>query len=76
MPRMGIVSHFIDMIMLCVTTVQYHVSINGELVGPISPGRGLRQRDPLSPYSFIICAEGLSALLKEAEARGDLLGFK
>ena len=76
MRRMGFVSHFIDMIMLCVTTVQYRVPINGELVGPISPGRGLRQGDPLSPYLFIICSEGLSALLKEAEARGDFHGCR
>ena len=76
MRRMGFISHFIDMIMLCVTIVQYHVSVNGELVGPISLGRGVRQGDPLSPYLFIIFAEGLSALLKEAEARGDLHGCR
>ena len=35
--------------MLCVTTVSYKISVNGELVGLISPSRGPRQGDPLSP---------------------------
>ena len=32
--------------------------------------------DPLSPYLFLICAEGFSALLHQAERDGSLQGIK
>lgn len=61
---------------MCVQAVSYSIVVNDDTVGPIVPDRGLRQGNPLSPYLFIICAEGLSALIKKAERRGDLHGIK
>jgi hypothetical protein len=64
MTKMGFSQKWIDWIILCVETVDYSINVNGHMVGPIVPGRGLWQGDPLSLYLFIICAEGLSALIK------------
>ena len=74
MVQMGFSSRWVSWIMMCVETVDYSVLFNGASVGPIVPGRGLRQGDPLSPYLFIICAEGLSSLIREAERRNEIRG--
>ena len=60
--------------MMCVTLVTYSVLINGEPKGKIIPSRELRQGDTISPYLFLLYAEGLTAMLKKEEAIGNIKG--
>lgn len=46
------------------------------IVGPIIPRKGLRQGDPLSPYLFLLCLEGLSNVLDNAAARNQISGCR
>jgi hypothetical protein len=65
--KLGFHGRWVELVMMCVTSATYSIMLNGEQKGFIRPGRGLRQGDPLSPYLFLICAEGLCALLRKAE---------
>jgi hypothetical protein len=64
--RMGFDERWIRLVMMCVTLVHYAVVINGEPRGHITPMRGIRQGDPISPYLFLLCAEVLSSLVTKA----------
>ena len=66
MAKLGFHENWIRLVMRCVSSVTYAVRINGKPCGQITPTRGLRQGDPLSPYLFLICAEGLFALLHKS----------
>ena len=75
MRRMGFNEGWINLIMLCVKTVNYSVLVNGEPCGMINPTRGIRQGDPISPFLFLLCTEGLNGLLKKVEGNRDIHGF-
>ena len=73
--KMGFKELWVAFIMQCVTTISYSLLLNGEPQGFIHPSRGLRQGDPLSPFLFLFCAEGLNALLCTAASEGDIRGY-
>ena len=74
MLKMGFHVTWVDILMRCVRSVSYSIKINGRPIGHITPTRGLRQRDPLSPYLFLICVEGLFAMLKKFVVDGQMKG--
>lgn len=74
--KLGFDLRWVELIMRCVSTVSYTVVHNNREVGPIVPQRGLRQGDPISPYLFILCAEGFSNLLQGYVDLGHLHGCK
>ncbi|XP_050241304.1 uncharacterized protein LOC126690225 [Quercus robur] len=74
MIRMGFPEVWVDRVMCCVTTPTYSILINGKTYGNITPSRGLRQEDPLSPYLFLLCTEGFTSLLLKAEMEKRIQG--
>jgi hypothetical protein len=72
--KLGFSDRWIRLIMECVHTVTYSIIVNGQAIGKITPSRGLRQGDPLSPYLFLRCAVALSSMLSRAESKGIITG--
>lgn len=76
MRKMGFHDKWVNWIMECISSVTFSVLINGSPEGLITPERGIRQGDPLSPYLFILCAEVLSHMMNQAQATRSLIGVK
>jgi hypothetical protein len=74
MEKLGFERQWINLIMMCVSTAQFSILINRVPTGKITPSRGTRQGDPISPYLFIICAKALSSILSHVNQRGTLRG--
>jgi hypothetical protein len=58
--------------MECVTTVRYFIRFNNVRLDSFKPSRGLCQGDPLLSYLFLFVADGLSKLIQDQVAKGEL----
>lgn len=62
--KLGFNEVWISKIMTCVTIVSYSVLANGQPSQVLTPTKGVRQGDLISPYLYLICVECLSSLSK------------
>lgn len=62
--KFGFHEVWIERVMVCIKTVSYSFIQQGTVFGEVQPQRGIRQGDPISPYLYILCAEGLSSIIK------------
>ena len=74
MLKIGFPTIWIERVMTCVSSFSFSILINGKPFGMINPSRGLCQGDPLSPYLFLLCAEGFTSLLAKVENDGKIHG--
>ncbi|KAF7147859.1 hypothetical protein RHSIM_Rhsim03G0112800 [Rhododendron simsii] len=74
--RFGFDEQWIRWVMACVTSVSFATVINGDKGELFSPSRGIRQGCPLSPYLFILCAEGFHYLIQKEIEDQSLRGIK
>jgi exonuclease III len=71
----GFDSSWVTWIMNLTSTAFFSILVNGVPSKPFSPSRGIRQGDPLSPFLFIILAEGLSRSIHAAIRSKQLSGL-
>jgi hypothetical protein len=74
--KMGFDKKWVGWVMCCVRSVKLTVQVNDHRTETITPTRGLRQGDPLSPYLFLFVAESLTLVINNAMQSNKLQEFK
>ena len=74
--QLGFREDWVKLVMRCITSASFSFLINGHPSGHVNPSRGIRQGDPLSPFLFLFCAEGLIGLITHAFERNVLRGYR
>jgi hypothetical protein len=76
MKKLGFNDTWLGWIEACISSSSFSILINGSLFGMISPARGLRQGDPLSPFLLILGSEVFSRLMIHEASLGHINGIK
>src|ERR1044072_7335260 len=73
--RMNFSDKCIHWIGNCLSSTSISVLVNGSPTSEFRPQKGIRQGDPLAPFLFLIVAEGLTGLVKNAVRMNKLVGY-
>nr|KYP31002.1 hypothetical protein KK1_049288 [Cajanus cajan] len=68
--RLGFNCKWRQWIMECLVSAKVSVLVNGSPTEEFTTQRGLRQGDPLAPFLFLVVAEGMSGMMREAVNKG------
>jgi hypothetical protein len=71
----GFDQQWVNWILNLTSSTFFSILVNGVPSQPFSPSRGIRQGDPLSPFLFVLMAEGLGCYIKSAVLEGSLKGL-
>ncbi|XP_071691484.1 uncharacterized protein [Rutidosis leptorrhynchoides] len=76
MELMGFRAKWRGWILSCLKSASISVLVNGSPTSEFKLERGVRQGDPLSPFLFIIVAEGLNVMTKKAVYKKNFIGVE
>ena len=72
----GFGPEWVEWVMSLVTTPFFNILLDGSPTKVFQPSRGIGQGDTLSPFLFILMAEGMSHLVQSQAGNGELQGLK
>ena len=64
--RLGFYGRWVGWIKACLVSSSVSVLVNGSPTQEFKPRKGMRQGDPLTPFMFLIVAEGLAGVVRMA----------
>jgi exonuclease III len=71
----GFDQDWVNWILNLTSSAFFSILVNGVPSRPFSASRGIRQGDPLSPFLFVLMAEGLGRYIKSTVLEGSLKGL-
>lgn len=74
--KFGFSHKLTDLVLSCISMDSAKLLLNGSIFNKVQMLRGLRQRDPLSPFLFIFYSKLPSRILLKLEREGKFHGIK